>query len=90
MFVSNLDMLCAFLTKLRNWSIKEEYNIGFVDNTYEDIISGKPLSVKWMAHSYKDSWFADPFILDVTDTQISFSRRFLLSNRAWTDLIVES
>ena len=70
MFVSNLDMLCAFLTKLRNWSIKEEYNIGFVDNTYEDIISGKPLSVKWMAHSYKDSWFADPFILDVTDTQI--------------------
>lgn len=63
-------MLCTFLTKLRNWSIKEEYNIGFVDNTYEDIISGKPLSVKWMAHSYKDSWFADPFILDVTDTQI--------------------
>lgn len=42
MFVDNLDMLCAFLTKLRNWSIKEEYNIGFVDNTYEDIVSGKP------------------------------------------------
>lgn len=72
MFVSNLDMLCTFLTKLRNWRIKEEYNIGFVDNTYEDIISGKPLSVKWMAHSYKDSWFADPFILDVTDHRYIF------------------
>lgn len=63
-------MLHSFLLKIRNWCIKEEYNIGFLDNNYEDIITGKPLSFRWMRHKFKDSWFADPFILDVTDMYI--------------------
>lgn len=59
-----------FFNKVYNWSIKEEYNIGFVENTYADIVSGKSLSFRWMKHKFKDSWFADPFVLDVTENQI--------------------
>ena len=44
-----------------------KYNIGFVDGSLESIIAGEPMKVNWMKHSYKDRWFADPFILDVTD-----------------------
>ena len=29
-----------------------------------------PLQVKWLKHACKKSWFADPFILDVTDEEI--------------------
>ena len=48
-----------------------KYNIGFVDGSLKDIIEGNlPIKVNWMKHSYKDRWFADPFILDVTDKEI--------------------
>lgn len=47
-----------------------KYNIGFVDGSLESIIEGEPIKVNWMKHSYKDRWFADPFILDVTDNEI--------------------
>ena len=63
-------MLRSLISKFANWSIKEEYNIGFIDNTLEDIVSGQTLTYKWMQHSFKDSWFADPFVLDVTQTHI--------------------
>ena len=45
----------------------ERWNIGFIQNRLEDILHGESLKVEWMKHSYKDRWFADPFILDVTD-----------------------
>ncbi len=47
-----------------------KYNIGFVDGSLESIIEGEPIKVNWLKHSYKDRWFADPFILDVTDSEI--------------------
>ena len=45
----------------------ERWNIGFIQNRLENILHGESLEVGWMKHSYKDRWFADPFILDVTD-----------------------
>ena len=33
-------------------------------------MAGEPLRLKVMKHPYKDRWFADPFILDVTDQEI--------------------
>lgn len=63
-------MIKSFIKKIVNWSIKEEYNIGFVCNSYKDIINGNPIKIKWMKHKFRDSWFADPFILDVTETHI--------------------
>lgn len=47
-----------------------KYNIGFVDVSLEAVIAGEPMKVNWMKHTYKDRWFADPFILDVTDGEI--------------------
>lgn len=47
-----------------------KYNIGFVDGNLETLIAGEPMKVNWMKHSYKDRWFADPFIFDVTDDEI--------------------
>lgn len=48
-----------------------KYNIGFVDGNLKDVIEGSlPIKVNWLSHPYKDRWFADPFILDVTDKEI--------------------
>ena len=46
------------------------WNIGFVENTLDGVIVGEPLKIKWLNHECKDRWFADPFILDVTDDKI--------------------
>lgn len=48
-----------------------KYNIGFVEGDLESVISGDPLKVNWLKHSYCDRWFADPFIMDVTDNEIT-------------------
>lgn len=47
-----------------------KYNIGFVDGNLQTVIAGDPIRVNWMKHSYTDRWFADPFILDITDNEI--------------------
>lgn len=48
-----------------------KYNVGFIHNDVESIINGEPFKINWLKHSYKDRWFADPFILDVSDSIIS-------------------
>lgn len=48
----------------------EIWNIGFIQNSLEGIMQGEDIKVKWMKHSCKESWFADPFILDITDSEI--------------------
>ena len=48
----------------------ECWNIGFIQNSLDGILNGEDIRVKWVKHSYKKSWFADPFILDVTDSEI--------------------
>lgn len=51
--------------------IKEtRYNIGFIDGDLQSVMEGEPIKVNWMKHHYKDRWFADPFILDITDNEI--------------------
>jgi hypothetical protein len=57
------------------------YNIGFVEENVDDVINGKPITVNWLKHSYKDRWFADPFILDVTDDE------FVVLVEEWYDPI---
>lgn len=56
--------------KIMDYIKATKYNIGFVDGSLESVIVGEPIEVKWMKHSYKDRWFADPFILDVTEKEI--------------------
>lgn len=44
------------------------YNIGFF-NFERQVMSGN-VTVRWMTHPYKDRFFADPFILDVSENEI--------------------
>lgn len=46
------------------------WEIGILDNTYSDIINNCGLNFKLVKHDYPNSWFADPFILDVKDGYI--------------------
>lgn len=48
----------------------ERWNIGFLENDLASVMRGDNIQVKWMKHHLKNSWFADPFILDVTDNEI--------------------
>lgn len=56
----------AFILKF----LSVKWTIGFIENDLNSILSGKPLNIHWVKHSYSDRWFADPFILDVTETEI--------------------
>ncbi len=50
--------------------LKGRWNIGFIDFD-ENLIWKEPLGkIYWLKHAYKDRWFADPFILSVTDSEI--------------------
>ena len=47
------------------------WNIGFIEQTPDELLRNKSLKpVKWLKHPYRDRWFADPFILKVTEDEI--------------------
>ena len=49
----------------------QNWNIAFCDLSPDDLVKQKCLPpVKWLKHPYKDRWFADPFILSVSDNEI--------------------
>lgn len=59
MIRSLIDKLCYYHT----------WNIGFVEKPIGEIIISKEeyVQVNWLKHSYKNRFFADPFILSVDD-----------------------
>lgn len=46
------------------------WNIGFIEEGLEDTLTNKSPKIHWVKKRFKDRWFADPFILDVTDNDI--------------------
>lgn len=51
----------------RKYSCSSNWNIGFTNCSPEELISTKRLSrIRWMKHPFKDRFFADPFILNVS------------------------
>ena len=72
--MKNFNSLLDYIKAIR-------YNIGFVEENVDEVINGKPITVNWLKHSYKDRWFADPFILDVTDDE------FVVLVEEWYDRI---
>lgn len=59
------------MNPLRKFAFSNRWNIGFVQNNMSEILlSNTKLDIKWMKHNCQNSWFADPFILDVTDDRI--------------------
>ena len=51
--------------------VAPHWRIGFLQNTLEEVIAGAEPEIKWMRAKHPDGWFADPFVLKVTDTSIS-------------------
>ena len=51
--------------------VAPHWRIGFLQNTLEEVIAGAEPEIKWMRGKHQDGWFADPFVLKVTDTAIS-------------------
>lgn len=55
------------INRLYNRFTLQRWNVGFIPETIDEILEGKPITMNICKHNYKDRWFADPFILDVTD-----------------------
>lgn len=62
------------MNKLKQWykkQLRHEWTLGFVENGLDGVFSDKPKYV-WVKNPYaEECWFADPFILDITDTTIT-------------------
>lgn len=50
--------------------LRKRWELGFVEGGYDAVFSDEPLQVHWVRTPSKDYWYADPFILDVTDDKI--------------------
>lgn len=46
------------------------WNVGFYEEGVESLLTDKSPKVHWARKKFKDRWFADPFILDVNDSEI--------------------
>lgn len=46
------------------------WNIGFIEEGLSDTLTNKKPKIHWVKKCINDRWFADPFILDVTDSEI--------------------
>lgn len=56
---------------LRKILYNQYWNIGFCNQTPEELIYKRILKpIQWVKHPYRDRWFADPFILSVSEKEI--------------------
>jgi hypothetical protein len=65
-----IQMERKFLGKIYDRCNDDAWNIGFTCIDPATIFKNETLSVQWMKHSCHTSWFADPFILKITDKEI--------------------
>lgn len=49
---------------------RSRWEIGFVEGGLDAVMGQEPLQVHWLKHGFTDRWFADPFILEVTDDEL--------------------
>lgn len=49
---------------------RDRWEIGFVEGGLPAVMGDEPLCIHWLEHPYRDRWFADPFVLDVTETEV--------------------
>ena len=59
------------MNPFRKYAYSNVWNLGFIRESLDEILyTEHSLTVDYMRHDFKDRWFADPFILDVTDKYI--------------------
>jgi hypothetical protein len=62
--------MIKFLKKVASKLVRQKWELGFVLGGLEEIISKDKPNITWVKSPYKDRWFADPFILDITKEEI--------------------
>ncbi len=67
---------------IRRYIYDNHWLLGFITTSMEGILRGDDLSVQWVHNTPNTSWFADPFILEVTgDSIILLVEEFPYSTR---------
>lgn len=70
------------LKSLYRQIVGESWHIGFVDNSLQEVMEGGELRMDYLKHNYRDRWFADPFIVDVTANEIVLlAEEYILEDR---------
>lgn len=71
----------------------QNWNIGFCELTPEEFVSSGRLGrVVWLKNPYKDRWFADPFLLNVTEDTITVfvEERMVVADKGYlTELVID-
>ena len=67
----SVNRMKRFVNGIREYILSQKYNIGFINGDIHSVMNGESIKVNWLLHSYKDRWFADPFILDISENNIS-------------------
>lgn len=60
----------SFYGKIYKALTKQTWGLGFTETPLRDIVEGRPIEWSWVVNPWKDRWFADPFILDYSNTEI--------------------
>ena len=55
---------------LKSAFFRKKWDLAFVKGGLDSVFSDKPLEFDVVENPYKDRWFADPFVLDVTEDKI--------------------
>lgn len=55
---------------LYNWLWEDCWNLAFIFNDLEEVVTGGELHFKAVKNPYKDRWFADPFILSYDNNNV--------------------
>lgn len=58
------------IRKLYSWLYSGCWNLGFIEQPLSEIIEDCPLKIHYLNHSYKDRWFADPWLLKVDKSNL--------------------
>lgn len=56
--------------KLYKQITRDRWEIGFVEGGLTAVMTKETLQIHWLQHRFRDRWFADPFVLEVTDDEI--------------------
>lgn len=58
------------IKKIFNKIIVHRWDMGIVNNSVDDVVNGKELSIQYLKNPYNYRWFADPFILSFDEDEI--------------------
>lgn len=58
------------IKSIYNRIVLGRWDIGFVENSIDEILRGEELKIKYVKYLFKGRWYADPFILDYDDEKI--------------------